>query len=319
MAETYNTLAHLVRFNDRNVEDLGLSDLLQDAPLLAVMNARLATQETVHKYIKETTASGAAFRAENVGLEKTHSVDTLVTETLKIIDASYHVDVALADGYRGGRDAFLQVELERSMRTIFSTLERQVLNGTKAGDLGGNAAGFTGLADVHADLGTMCISAGGGEAAKQTSCYLIRHDDRNVSYILGRDGNFVVEEEPTIIQAYSDDDADLGYPALYVPVLGWGGFQRGGAYSSARIANIETNVMTATDAFTDDNIYAALSLFPSGRQPNAIVMNRDALRLLRQSRTATNATGAPAPRPTEVEGLPIIVTDSIKSTETPIT
>ena len=44
-------------------------------------------------------------------------------------------------------------------------------------------------------------------------------------------------------------------------------------------------------------------------------MNRNALRMLRNSRTAVNATGAPAPRPTEVEGIPIVVTDGIGSAE----
>jgi len=39
------------------------------------------------------------------------------------------------------------------------------------------------------------------------------------------------------------------------------------------------------------------------------------LKQLRDSRTATNVTGAPAPRPTEVEGIPIIVTDAIVNTE----
>jgi len=139
-----------------------------------------------------------------------------------------------------------------------------------------------------------------------------------VSFILGNDGRFVVEDEPTIIQKLVDTtglDAGRSYPALYVPVTGWGGFQIGGAYSAARIANIECNVLTSTSAFTDDTIYGALSLFPSGRQPNVIVMNRNALRLLRQSRTATNPTGNPAPRPTEVEGIPIIVTDQLVSTE----
>jgi hypothetical protein len=318
MSATYADLAHLVRFNDRNVEDLGLTDLLQDAPLLQVLHSKPATQSTLHKYLKETRASSAAFRAVNTGLSKTKSQDTLVTETLEIIDASYTVDMALADAYNGGRDAYLQVELARSMRNVFHTLEKQVINGKQTVE-GGASGGFTGLADEHTDLGAKTISAGGSEAAKQTSCYLIRHDDRNVAFVLGAEGNFTVQEEPQIIQAYSDDDANLGYPALYVPVLGYGGLQRGGLHSHVRIANICTNVLTSTDAFTDDTIYGALSAFPSGRQPNAIVMNRDALRLLRQSRSATNATGAPAPRPTEVEGIPIIVTDAISSVENVIT
>jgi hypothetical protein len=46
-----------------------------------------------------------------------------------------------------------------------------------------------------------------------------------------------------------------------------------------------------------------------------IVMNRNALRLLRQSRSAYSPTGAPPPIPAEVFGIPIVVTDQIVSTE----
>jgi len=84
--------------------------------------------------------------------------------------------------------------------------------------------------------------------------------------------------------------------------------QLGSKYSAARIANVET-------ALDDDKIYEALSLFPASLQPTHICMNRTALKLLRASRTSTNATGAPAPRPTEVEGIPIIVSDQIVQTE----
>jgi hypothetical protein len=84
--------------------------------------------------------------------------------------------------------------------------------------------------------------------------------------------------------------------------------QLGGAYSAARICNVQTKL-------TDDDIYSGLALFPASRQPNVIVMNRNALKLLRESRTATNPTGNPAPRPTEVDGIPIIVADAVRSDE----
>jgi hypothetical protein len=49
--------------------------------------------------------------------------------------------------------------------------------------------------------------------------------------------------------------------------------------------------------------------------PNVIAMNRNALRLLRQCRSAYSPTGAPAPFPAEAFGIPIVVTDQILSTE----
>lgn len=316
MAASYNTLPGLVQFNDKNLADLEVSDLLQDAPLLQVLSSVLASNGTLHNYLKQTTASSSAFRAANAGVAKTASADTLVTDTLKILDGSFKTDVALADAYKGGRGAWLQLELMRTMKQVFSNVEKQIMYG-----VANDAAGFAGLEDDGqlAQLSdAMVIGASGSNVATQTSCFLLRSGRDDVSFVLGNDGVIVVEDEPVIIQATADAEALAAgefYPALYVPVTGYSGFQIGGAYSAARICNIECNALTSTSAFTDDLIYAALSLFPAGRQPNLIVMNRNALRLLRQSRTSVNATGAPAPRPTEVEGIPIVVTDSILSTE----
>ena len=317
MAESYNTLAGLVQFNDKNLADLNISDLLDQAPLLRIMHAQPASQETLHKYLKQTTASSASFREPLAGATKTASADTLVTVTLKLIDGTFSTDVALANGYKGGRDAWLQLELARTMKQLMFTLERQAIYGTKQQTGGGYlsaSGGFTGLANSTALDGTaddMVIAAGtaGSTADSQTSVWLIRHGMDDVSFILGNNGNFVVEEEPTIIEKVVNPGTDnTTYPAFYVPVTGWGGLQLGGAYSAARICNVQTKL-------TDDDIYNALSLFPASKQPNAIVMNRASLKLLRESRTATNPTGNPAPRPTEVDGIPIVVTDAVRSDE----
>lgn len=306
MAESYNTLAGLVQLNDKNLADLNITDLLDESPLLKVLFAQVASNGTQHKYLKQTTASSAAFRAALDGCTKTASADTLVTDTLKILDASFDTDVALADAYKGGRDAWLQLETVRALKQAFFVAEKQVIYG-----VGNDANGFAGLhddtqLDAIADAMVIQCATPGSTASSQTSVYILRSGRDDVSFIMGNDGRIVVEDEPTIIKL---SGSGSGYfPALYVPITGYCGFQIGGAYSAARICNIET-------ALTDDDIYNALALFPSSRQPNLIVMNRDALKLLRNSRTAVNATGAPAPRPTEVDGIPIVVTDAVVSTE----
>ena len=86
MAEAWNTLAGLVQFNDQNLADLMISDLLDDSPLLQAMAAVPASNGTQHKYLKQTVASSNAFRAVGAGLTKTPSSDELVTDTLKILD-----------------------------------------------------------------------------------------------------------------------------------------------------------------------------------------------------------------------------------------
>jgi hypothetical protein len=44
MAEAWNTLNGLIQFNDKNLADLNVTDLLQDAPLLQVLHAQPASQ-----------------------------------------------------------------------------------------------------------------------------------------------------------------------------------------------------------------------------------------------------------------------------------
>lgn len=313
MAETYATLAGLVQFNDKNLADLEVTDLLQDAPLLAVLHAQAASNGTLHKYLKLTTASSAAFRAANAGLTKTNSADTLVTDTLAILDGSFPVDVALAQEAKNGVSAYLQMELMRTMKTVFSEAEKQVIYGT-----GNDATGFAGLSDdaqLDALADAMVYNAGGTTADTQTSVFLLRSGADDVSYILGNDGNIVVDEDPQIVPWTPVESSIATYPAYYTAVNGYSGFQIGGAYSAARIANVHPTDNAGANALTDDMIYEALALFPAARQPNMIAMNRQALKMLRASRTAVNQTGAPAPRPTEVEGIPIVVTDSIVSTE----
>jgi hypothetical protein len=314
MAEAYNTLAGLVQFNDKNLADISVSDLLDRAPLISAINTVPASNGTLHKYLKQTVASSASFRAALDGITKVPSQDELVTVTLKIIDGSFDADTALAKGYKDGVDAYLQLEMARTLRQVFFNLERQAIYGTKQKTSAAYLAdenGFTGLANsaaLDATADEMVIAPAttpGTTADSQTSVYLIRHGMDDVSLVLGNDGQFTVEE-PTIIQKAGSVGGT--YPAWYVAVNGWAGLQLGGARSAARICNIEAKL-------DDDDLYNALSLFPSGAGANAIVMNRKALKLLRQSRTAVNPSGQPAPMPTNLDGIPIIVTDAVRNDE----
>jgi hypothetical protein len=307
MASAWNTLAGLIQFNDANNDDINVSDLLDDSPLLQVMFAKPASNGTLHKYLKQTVASSNAFRAANAGLTKTYSQDEQVTDTLKILDGSFSVDKAIADAYRGGPEAYIMKEMMRTMRQRFFELESQLINGVN-----NDASGFVGLRDdpqLNAISDEMVVAAAtaGTTADSQTSVYLIRTGDDDCAMVMGNDGEIIVSD--TVVQAIYDNAAALTtYPGYYTGICGYSGFQIGGARSAARIVNVET-------ALTDDDIYNALSLFPAARQPNIIAMSRKALKLLRESRTATNATGAPAPRPTDVEGIPIVVTDGVTNTE----
>lgn len=306
MADDLLTLSDLIKLNDKNLADREISDLLNDAPLMRQLAADIASNGTTHKYLKETGAPVVGFRSVNEGREHDKSTDTEVSIDLKIVDASFTVDKALADAYRLGPEAYLAREGFRHLKAAFFLAEQQFINGT-----GSDSDGFNGLADELDDAHAMTVDAEGTTADTASSVYLIRTtgDLNDMTAITGRDGELMVGD--SVVQRVSDGDAKH-YSAYYTPIEGWLGLQIGGLRSVARIYNLTED---ADKGLTDELIYKALELFPASRQPTHIVMNRRSQRQLRDSRTATNATGAPAPRPTEVEGIPIITTDGIGNTE----
>lgn len=308
MANDYLTLADLALINDKNLADRNISDLLQDAPLLALLPADLASNGTVHKYVKETGAPVVGFRAVNDGRENDTSDDTLVTLNLKILDASFKVDKALADAYIRGPAAYLAREAGRHLRAAFFEAEKQFINGT-----GNIADGFTGLADALDLSAPTVIDAEGSTADHGSSVYAIRATTDDVVAITGQGGKIMIDD--AVVQRVAGATTGF-YTAYWTPIQAWLGLQVGGIYSAGRLCNLTEQ---ANHTLTDDFLAELIATFPAGRQPTHLVMSRRSRKQLQQSRTATNPTGAPAPFPTEAFGVPIVVTDGVLDTEDIVT
>ena len=310
MADDFSTLAGLVLINDQNTADLDLSDLLDDAPLLAQLPADIASNGTTHKYLKQTGAPVVGFRSVNDGRENDVSVDTLVSVDCKILDGSFVVDKALADGYRLGKDAYIAREAARHLKASFAIAEKQYLSGT----VHGAAAGFTGLANstgLDAVADAMVVNAAGTTASTGSSVFAMRAgaDLNDVVAIAGEGGKIEIGE--TVSQRVEGTTG--WYAGYWTPIQAWMAMQIGGAKSVGRIANLTED---SGKGLTDDLIAELLAAFPASRMPNVLSMSRRSLRQLQQSRTATNSTGAPAPFPTEAFGVQIVVTDGQVDTET---
>ncbi|WP_417625136.1 major capsid protein [Paremcibacter congregatus] len=304
MADAFLGLAELLKIDDTGLADYGVTDLIDDAPFLKALAAVLSSDGTNHKYLKETSAPVVGFRPVNDGRENAKSGDTLVEIALKILDASFGVDMALADAHKKGPDAFVMREAVRHLKAAFFHAEKQLVYGA-------DSDGFSGLVSAstlqYTDSGKV-LNALGDTANETTSVYLVRtNEEGDAAVVMGNDGN--IEIGQTVVQRASGATAGT-YPEYYTPISGWMGLQVGSAHSIVRIANIDFD-----HPLTDDLIYEAVSMFPAGRKPNLCVMNGTARNMLRKSRTATNATGAPAPIPEEVAGAEIVETDAIVDTE----
>lgn len=307
MANDYYDLTELAKINDANVVDLGLSDILEDAPFLASLAAVPASNGTVHKWNKQTTSPTTGFRAVNDGRENDKAEDTTVTENLKILDASFAVDMALAGGYKGGADALIEREAKRALKSAFFSAESQLINGT-----GADSGGFNGLADlatIDALADAMVVDAGGTTATTASSLYAMRTGEDEVAVVIGNDG--MIDMSEPIIQRIAGSATGF-LPAYFVAISGWLSLQYGAAKSVGRIVNLTDD---SGKGLTDDLVFELLKEFPATRLPNMLLTNRRSREQLRKSRTATNATGTPAPTPTEVGGIPLVITDAISEVE----
>lgn len=317
MANASDTLAGLILLNSSDNADIVVSDLLQDAPLLRAMTAVKASQGgTLHKYMKETVAASSQARAINAGIVNTAGQDSQVEVTCVLHDGSFYRDVALALGYKGGKAAYIARETMRALKALFAGVETNMLQGSSA-ITGTGFSGFPEQTTVDAVADAMCINAGG---AGGQSVWLLKSTPDDVAVVAGNDGSidFTYDPEtlvyiPTVASA--TPSSQRGYMALAVSLMGYFAVQYGNIYGLGRIANLDG---TPGHTLTDELIGEALSAFPSSTSPNIICMHRTALKQLRDSRTATNPTGAPAPFPTEAFGVPIIVSDLVKTDESTV-
>lgn len=307
MSDSFRTAADLIKVNDKNLAEVNMTDLFDRSPLIGALPVVEPSNGTEHKYLVQDAAPVIGFRGINQGTEQTSGTERLVTISLKIVEASFDLDRAYVDKYKDGPEACILMEARKNLRAALFGTETQIINGIA----GNNAGGFQGFADVldHKD-DAMVVDAAGTTAGTGSSVYLI-HGSADEGVAL------VMDEQIKIDEAYPSTAVDGNgkkYNSYRVPVYGWMGVQVGSSTSFARICNLTAD---SDKGLTDDLLYDAASLLPAGMTPNLIVMGRRSLRQLQKSRTATNATGAPAPVPTEVPGLGrIVLTDGIGETET---
>jgi hypothetical protein len=169
----------------------------------------------------------------------------------------------------------------------------------------GNADGFPGLVALVAPGQEVTAS---GTGADCSSIWAVRWDPKGLQWVIGSNGTFALSD-PTIVQAV--DGSGKVYPAYWQHLLARIGLALHDSRAIGRVKNIEPDAKC-----DDDDIANLLATFPAGLPPTVLYMSRRSLNYLRDSRTATNSTGAPAPFPTEAFGIPIQVTDAITDTET---
>ena len=243
--------------------------------------------------------------------ERTWQAATLGTKRIqcKYLDASWMLQCAIAEQSDWGKETAIAIQQQAHFRAALKKIAVQTWYGT-----GADAKGFNGLKAIigavnnaDTDDGTMAINAGGASGSNGSSVFAVRTGIDSIQYAWGSEGQLTEGD----IQKQIVGTATKGAWYYVQELGGWVGLQVTSRNAAAMITGL-----TPTVGLTDNLLYSLLGKFPAGEGPDAIFMNRRSLEQLRRSRTATNATGAPAPIPTEIEGVRIIATDAISSTET---
>lgn len=270
------------------------------------LGAARTIKGTNYKTLVRVALPAAGFRGANEGIETKRS--RLVNRLIEcfILDASWNMDTAVADAFEDGWAAACAIEAGGHMESAITSVCSQFYYGISSG-VEGAAKGFAGLQDQH-DSTNMVVNAG-GSGTLGSSVWAVKWGQKYAQFVFGQEGRFTegdIEKELITI-----DSKDLW--AYAQQIQGYVGLQVGHSKSVAKIKNLTT---ATGKMLTDDMIADLLQKFPVGMRPDDLLMTPRSLGQLRNSRTATNATGAPAPFPTEAHGIPISVTESISNTET---
>lgn len=220
-----------------------------------------------------------------------------------ILNPRWECDKAIADSYEDGAAAYISLEANGMMEAATIALCSQFYYGT-----GSDAKGFPGLL-ASLDTTNMVVDAAGTTDNTASSLWAVRFGPQDVQWIWGNNGSMTVSP---VSEARVLDGSSNPYTAYVQEMLARPGLQVGNKWAIGRIKKLTAD---SGKGLTDTLIATLLSKFPVGRGPDILLCSRRSLQQLRASRTATNATGAPAPFPTEAFGVPLVPTDAITDTE----
>lgn len=285
----------------RNAADAAVG--LIDEATKATPEVRLGYARTikgvVYKTLVRTGNANVSFRNAGEGSDQVKGTyENRIVETY-ILNPIWECDKAVADGSEDGADAFIAEEGESIVNGAFATLGKQFFYGLAA-----DAKGFLGLQALVDD--TMVVDAE-GSGSDTTSVYAVKWGPKYCAWAWGMGGSLDLSD--VAVQTCYDSDSKP-YTAYVQSMLARPGLQVGHVKSIGRIKNIDSD-----KPLTDDLIASLLAKFPAGMKPDHLFMNTTAQSLLRNSRTATNPTGAPAPFPESAFNVPIQVTDSLADDE----
>lgn len=302
------TSADVLKIN--NSEELvGLiEDVVKDIPEINFFAAS-PVQKNSYKTLALTALPSTAFRA--TGSYREFQTATLTNKTVecKYLDASWILEKAVAQQSDWGEDFAKALTQRAHLKSEFFTLAKQIWQGTDS-----DANGFTGLdaiidAVVDGSKKEMVVTANTGSITDASTVYAVRTGIDSCQLAWGSNGQFNESDVREQLLTTKESAKTSGAWFYAQDLGGWVGLQVTSKYAAGKITGLSAT--NTKQGLNDDLLYELIERFPVGMKPDGLFMSRRSFSQLRQSRTAYNAIGAPAPYVQEFEGIPIYVTDAI--------
>jgi hypothetical protein len=291
-----------------------IDDALKHVPELSFFDAS-PIKRNKYETLVITQDPKVGFRKPGEFADHEAAILKLRTCQCAFLDASWAIDKALAEQSDWGKEQVFAIETLTHLRASMFMLSQQIWYGVK-----NNPDGFRGLYELigstsddksNADLHLTA----GGTGTGLSSVFAVSTGIDSIQLAWGSEGKLFEGDLVTSRVPNPEKPKESAAHYYSQEISGWCGLQVTSAHAFGRIHSI-----SESNPLTDDLLFELVSRFPIGREPQAFFMNRRTLNQLRKSRTAVNATGAPAPIPTDVAGgIPIIVTDAIMNNEETLT
>lgn len=293
-----------------------IEDVTTFAPEMSAIPA-VPRSGTSYKITRRTALPATSFRDVNEGSIPVKSTYTQELKEMYFVDTQLEVDEAIVKADDRSLGDILADEAVGAVRSAGLHIGEQVYSGVS-----NDAKGFTGLKSIIGAASDLEITAG-GSGGDCTSAYLVWLDNQGVHFDVGLNGSMELTpwQKQQIIK--SGSGATAKKLMAYVANLSFFiGLAVGSDKSAYRIRLIDED--SSSNYLTDALGAQLLSKVPVGRRFGLRwFMNRTAAYTLQLSRSAVGQTPADsggaaafAPMPTELQGIPITITDSIPNDET---
>lgn len=306
MAYQYLTALDIAKMNGSDQVVGLIEENLSVAPEVEMFPARTINGTSFPTLIR-TTLPSPGYRAVNEGSEPIKSVYANKLVECFYLDGQLEMDVAAADMDERGPEHALSLEADGVMKGSMLKIGSQIWYGKGTN---GDAKGPPGAVEVvDANL---VIDAGGTTASTASSVYGVKLGTKFVELIFGRGNVFSIGEWRRQFITRNAKELEAWKNALQ----GWQGVQWVNKNALSRIKKLTAD---AGKGLTDALGAQMLSKLPVGFAPDFWFMSRRSRFQLQTSRTPVNNNDSRAlqfpPVPTEMCGIPIVVTDSLLDTE----